>query len=255
MLCEFQIAVVVTMTAVWMVQVGIHEVIDMVVVRYRFMAAIGAVNVSGLVTRGRCSAAVGVSAADFDNVLIDVIAVRVMQMPVVQVIDMPVVFHGRVAAAGAVVMIVIRMNFVLAHNRGLSPPSCARCGFTQALFSIAEAMSLGFFPLRSRAAAAKLGAREKSGQSSPGCRPARLGARFLQRARHATDEGVARSAFVSLESAAPDELGHAQPREIHRKSVRSLFGLSSSGQAGGNRTGAADGFAGPLVLFHAHASG
>ena len=145
LLCEFQLAVVVTMTAVWMVQVGIHEVIDMVVVRYRFMAAIGAVNVSGLVTRGRRSAAVGVSGADFDNVLIDVIAVRVMQMPVVQVIDMPVVFHSRVTAAGAVMMIVMRMNFVLAHNRGLSPPSCARCGFTQALFGIAEAMSLGFF--------------------------------------------------------------------------------------------------------------
>ena len=124
---------------------ALHEVIDMFVVRHRFMAAIGAVNVSGLVTRCRRGAAVRISGADFDNVLIDVIAVRVMQMSVVQVIDMSVVVHSRVTAAGAVMMIVMRMNFVLAHNRWLSPPSCARCGFTQALFGIAEARPLGFF--------------------------------------------------------------------------------------------------------------
>ena len=145
LLCEFQLPVVVTMTAMRMVQMAIHEVIDVVVVRHRFMAAIGGVDVSCIVTRCRRGAAIGISGADFDNVLIDVIAVRMMQMSFVQVIDMPVVFHSRVAAAGAVVMIVMRMNFVLAHNRGLSPPSCARCGFAQALFGKAEAMSLGVF--------------------------------------------------------------------------------------------------------------
>jgi hypothetical protein len=126
LLCEFQLAVIVAMTAVRMVQVAIHEVIDVVVVRHRFMAAIRAVDVSGIVTRCRRGAAVRISGADFDNVFIDVIGVRMMQMPFVQVIDMTVVFHGRVAAAGAVVMIVMRMNFVVAHNNSLSARTCAR---------------------------------------------------------------------------------------------------------------------------------
>ena len=99
-----------------MVQVPIDEIIDMGAVRDRFMAATRAVDVSSFVTRGRRGAAVGLSGADFDDVFIDVIAVRMMQMPVVQVIDMPIVFHCRVTAAGAVVMIVMRMNFVIAHN-------------------------------------------------------------------------------------------------------------------------------------------
>lgn len=115
-LCEFQLAVVVAMTAVWMVQVATHEVIDVVAVRHPFMAATKAVDVSSFVTRGRRGATVGSSGADFDNVFIDMIAVRMMQMPFVQVIDVTVMFHDRVAAAGAVVMIVMRMNFVIAHN-------------------------------------------------------------------------------------------------------------------------------------------
>lgn len=107
LLCEFQLAVIVAVTAMRMVQVATHEVVDMVAVRHPFMAAASAVDVPGFVTRGRCGAAVGSSGADFDNVLIDLIAVRMLQMPFLQVIDMTVVFHGRVAAAGAVVMIVI----------------------------------------------------------------------------------------------------------------------------------------------------
>ena len=125
LLCEFQLAVIVAVTAVRMVQVAIHEVIDMVVVRYRFMATIGAVDVSGIVTRCRRGAAVRISGADFDNVFIDVIGVRMMQMPFVQVIDVTVVFHGGVPAASAMVMIMMRMNFVVAHNRDLSRLVCA----------------------------------------------------------------------------------------------------------------------------------
>jgi hypothetical protein len=105
LLCEFQLAVIVAVTAMRMVQVANHEVVDMVAVRHPFMAAPSAADVPGFVTRCRRGAAVRKSGADFDNVFIDVIGVRMMQMPFVQVIDMTVVFHGGVAAAGAVVMI------------------------------------------------------------------------------------------------------------------------------------------------------
>ena len=130
LLREFQLAVIVAVTAMRMVQVAIDEIIDMGAVRHRFMAATRAMDVFSFVTRGWRGATVGVSSADFDNVLINVIAVRMMQMPIVQVIDMPIVFHCRVTAAGAVVMIVMRMNFVIAHNNILSPPTCARYRLT-----------------------------------------------------------------------------------------------------------------------------
>ena len=134
LLCEFQLAVIVAVTAMRMVQVATHEVVDMVAVRHPFMAATRAVDVSSFVTRDRSGAAVGLSGAEFDNVFIDVIAVWMMQMPVVQVIDVPVMFHGRVAAAGAVVMTVMRMNFVIAHNHSFLHERVPDTNWPQVIF-------------------------------------------------------------------------------------------------------------------------
>jgi hypothetical protein len=48
-------------------------------------------DVLGLVTAGGLGAPVGMRAADGDDVLVDVVAVAVVQMPVVQVVDVIVV--------------------------------------------------------------------------------------------------------------------------------------------------------------------
>ncbi len=115
---QIQLAVIVAVVAVRMMQVAVHEVIDMVAVRDRLVAAAGAVDVRGVVAGARRGVAVGILRTDLDDVLIDVPVVRMMQMPVVQVINVPVVLHRGVAAASAVRVVVVGMDFAVAHNGG-----------------------------------------------------------------------------------------------------------------------------------------
>ena len=106
---QFDRAVVVAVVAVRVVQVAIDEVIDVVAMWHRFVAAAGAVDVSGFVAAavvvGRAGVRVG--GADGDAVFIDVVAMRVVQVAVVQVIDVAVVLDGGVAAARAVLVRVV----------------------------------------------------------------------------------------------------------------------------------------------------
>ncbi len=106
------------MIPVRMMQVAIDEVIDMIPVRHRFVPAARAVDLGGIVAGAGRGVPVGIRGAHFDDVLVHMIAVRMMQMPVVQIIDVPVVFDRRVAAAGAVLMVVVGMNFAVAHYGG-----------------------------------------------------------------------------------------------------------------------------------------
>ncbi len=72
--------------------------------------------VSGMATAlvvGR--APVGVLAVSFQSVLVDVIAVHMMEMAVMQVVDMPRVFDGSVAAARLVLMVMVRVLVAGAH--------------------------------------------------------------------------------------------------------------------------------------------
>lgn len=117
-------AMVVAMVAVRVVQVAVDQVVDVVTVRDGFVAATGAMDVAGLVTAafvlGR--AAVGVGGRDGDHVLVDVVAMRMVQVAVVQVIDMAIMADGRVAAAGAmgVVMVGVMGQLAFAHDDLLS---------------------------------------------------------------------------------------------------------------------------------------
>jgi hypothetical protein len=82
-------AVVVAVTPMGVMQVAVDEVVDVVPVRDRLVTAGRAVDVRLVVraARVRRRACVGVGAADADTVLFDAAAVRVMQVPVVQVVD------------------------------------------------------------------------------------------------------------------------------------------------------------------------
>ena len=115
---QLQLAVIVAVVAVRMMQVAVHEIIDVIAVRDRFVAATGAVDMRGVVAGAGRGVAVGIRGADFDDVLIDMPRVRMMQMPVVQVIDVPVVLHRSVAAVGAVLVVVVGMNVAGAHSGG-----------------------------------------------------------------------------------------------------------------------------------------
>ena len=105
-------AVVVTVTAVRVMQVAVDQEIGVVVVRHSHVAAgrtvlVGLVVAAATVLRGALGR---VDRVDGQLVLLDVLAVDVMQMAVVQIIDVAIVLDGRVAAVGAVLVRVVRMN-------------------------------------------------------------------------------------------------------------------------------------------------
>jgi len=101
--------VVVAVVAVRVVQMTINEVVRVVAMRYGFVSAAGAVYMSRFVAVAVMiwGADVRVGGADGDGVFIDVVAVRMVQVSVVQVINVAFVLDGGVAAACAVLVFVI----------------------------------------------------------------------------------------------------------------------------------------------------
>jgi len=99
------------MIAVRMVEVAIHEVVNVVAVGDRGMAAIGTVlmaffvlaAIMGWSTRGR------VRRGDGQVVFLDRAAIGVVQVTIVQVIDVTIVDDGRVATAGPMLVLVSHM--------------------------------------------------------------------------------------------------------------------------------------------------
>ena len=94
------------MIAVRMMQVVGDAVIDVVAMRDRFVTAIGAMDMTGLmaaaaVVRG---AGVGIAARHLHHVLVDMIVVRVVEMPVMQVVDVAAMAHGGVTATRPMAM-------------------------------------------------------------------------------------------------------------------------------------------------------
>jgi hypothetical protein len=107
--------VVVTVVLVRMMKPSGDEVIGVVAVRNRLVAAAVAVRVVGAVPVGGCDVAAGVLGVDLDDVLVDMVAVRVMKVPVVEVVDVIAMLDGGVATAGAVDVRMLAMNRVIGH--------------------------------------------------------------------------------------------------------------------------------------------
>ena len=101
------------MPIVRMVQTAVDQIVGMVAVRDGLVTATGTMNVGAGLPIG---AAIRVLGADCDHVLVDVIAMRVMQVAVVQVIDVSIVTNGSVAAARAMLVGVIGMNLVVVQR-------------------------------------------------------------------------------------------------------------------------------------------
>jgi hypothetical protein len=112
--------VVVAVPAVRVVQVAVDDVVGVIAVRDRFMAAAGAVRVilPVITTRMGRRAVRRVRATHGELVLVDVVAMRMVQVPVVEVVGVPVVLDLRVAAVRAVLMIVVLVfRVIVAHRR------------------------------------------------------------------------------------------------------------------------------------------
>lgn len=97
---------IIAVISVWMMQVAIDKIVDMISVWLGFVPAARPVYMIRLVARtamfGRAS--IRVFLRDFDNVLVNVIAMHVMQMPIMQIIDMTIMLDDRVTAAGSMLM-------------------------------------------------------------------------------------------------------------------------------------------------------
>jgi hypothetical protein len=106
------------MPGVRVVQVPAHEVIGVIAVRHALVPAAGAVRVAALVraARVRGRAVVAVRPTHREHVLVRVIAVDVVQVPVVQVVGVVLVPNGRMAAAIAVAMSVLGVRVMVAHS-------------------------------------------------------------------------------------------------------------------------------------------
>ena len=72
------------MFAVWMVETSVHEVVNVIAVRYRLMAAAGTV-IMTIATHSR-GAADRVAFADLDDVLFNAIAFWMVQMSVLHIV-------------------------------------------------------------------------------------------------------------------------------------------------------------------------
>jgi hypothetical protein len=115
-------AVVIAVTVVCVVQMTVDKIVDMIPVGDRLMAAVGAVRVPGFMAAAPMPvrATGGILGRNVQLVLVDVIAVHVVKMPVVQVVDVISVLNSRVAAAGAVLVRVVVVDDVsLSHKSSL----------------------------------------------------------------------------------------------------------------------------------------
>lgn len=112
---------IVAVIAVWMMQVAIDQIIDVVAVRDRLVTASWAMNMAGLVPRARVSrrAPVGILRRHLYDMFIDVTRMHVMQVTIVQIVHMITVLHGRMPASGTMLVVVVGVvgQFAVCHRK------------------------------------------------------------------------------------------------------------------------------------------
>jgi hypothetical protein len=109
--------VVIAMAIMWVVQPAVHKVVDVITVRHLFVSAARTMRMRAP-GFGRAAQRVGI--AHLDNMFVDMIFMHVMQMTVVQIIDMVLMVHSRVATVGTMLMYVIGMMPLGAGGHGFS---------------------------------------------------------------------------------------------------------------------------------------
>jgi hypothetical protein len=111
--------VIVAVAVVRMMQPAIDEITDVATVRDGLVPTARTMDVVRVMAQcvGRHrGAGIRVVIADLDDVLVDMVAVRMVQMSVVQVVDVVAVSDGGVSTAGAVFVVVVGvMGFRAAH--------------------------------------------------------------------------------------------------------------------------------------------
>ncbi len=124
---------VIAVSVVRVMQMPTNQVVDVVAMRDRFMAATRSMNMP---LRMTCAAVRGradgwVCRADFERALIDMPVVSVVKVTVVQVVQVVTVPNGLVAAIGPVNVLVVFMGavihgffFLLVVGKASGSPAC-----------------------------------------------------------------------------------------------------------------------------------
>jgi len=123
---------VVAVAVVHVVEVAIHEIVDVITVGNSFVAAAFAMDMAGFMTAAHvpASAIGGVRGGYGNRMLVEVPFMRVMQMAIMKIVDMTLVDNGRVSAARAVDVVVIfvdvMIHFCAFLFTGMFSVECAR---------------------------------------------------------------------------------------------------------------------------------
>ena len=110
---------VITMRAMGGVQMAGDQIINMVSVRHGLMSAVRAMAMSGLMPLAAMArrASSRVFRSDTESMFIDVVAVWMMKMSVMEIVGVAIMGDGWMPAVRSVLMIVMRMNGMVAHRR------------------------------------------------------------------------------------------------------------------------------------------
>lgn len=112
---------VVAVVAVRMMEMTVDEIIDVIAVRHRFMAASRTVNMARLMAAAVSGTYIWIGRAHFEPVFVHMITVRVMQVAVVQIVDMIAMRDRGVPAVRTVLMIMMGVVGFVARAHGCAP--------------------------------------------------------------------------------------------------------------------------------------
>jgi hypothetical protein len=115
--------VVVAVITVRMVQVPVNQIIHMVTMGYRGMAATWSMHViSGMTgTLVLWRTGVWVRRRDANHMFIDMVAVRMVHMAIVQVVNMAFMLNSDVPAIGSMLVVVVGVVGLVARCHGDTP--------------------------------------------------------------------------------------------------------------------------------------
>ncbi len=108
---QLQRPVIVAVSVMRMMQSAINQIIHVIAMRNGCVAAVGAMNVLLVVAFRTERAFVGIHGADGDGVFVHVVAVRMMQVPVVKVIHVPIVHDCDVSAIFTMDMRMVGVSY------------------------------------------------------------------------------------------------------------------------------------------------
>lgn len=118
---HFDGAVIVAMIAMGMMEMTINQVINVIAVRDGFVTATGAMDVARFMAIAMVlrRATVGVCVRYGDYMFIHVVFMWMMKMTIVQIVDMPFVTDGGMAAVGSMNMVMIGVVREVACAHGI----------------------------------------------------------------------------------------------------------------------------------------